>query len=110
MECCKKAGLISHVLFNSNLEGIGGVNVAWVDVQPGKSQIPHKHSNDQIYIIIEGTGILSVEPETAVVVKGQRIFIPGGKMHGIKNESKEILSYISLSAKESNSPGKVQKF
>jgi quercetin dioxygenase-like cupin family protein len=99
MECCKKTGIISHVLFNSNLEGAGGVNIAWVDVEPGKSQIPHKHSYDQIYII-EGTGMLSIDQETAVVGKGERILIPSGKIHGIKNETEKMLAYISLSAKQ----------
>jgi mannose-6-phosphate isomerase-like protein (cupin superfamily) len=100
MECCKKAGLLPHVLFDANLEGIGGVNVTWVDVEPGKSQTPHEHTYDQIYILIAGSGLLTVENETAAVGKGERIHIPNGKMHGIKNEAKELLSYISVSAKE----------
>jgi hypothetical protein len=32
MECCKKAGILSHILFNEELYGIGNVNITWVDI------------------------------------------------------------------------------
>jgi quercetin dioxygenase-like cupin family protein len=44
--------------------------------------------------------MLSIDQETAVVGKGERILIPSGKIHGIKNETEKMLAYISLSAKQ----------
>ena len=100
MECCKKAGLISHILLNANIVGIGDINLTWVDIETGKSQPPHSHDNGQVYVIIKGGGIMTIENETMDVPAGTRIIIPKGKTHGIKNESIEVLSYLTISAKE----------
>lgn len=100
MECCNKAGLISYILLNTKLEGIGDVNLTWVDIEPGRYQPSHSHVNDQAYIVINGTGIITIENETMDLPTGTRVIIPKGKSHGIKNESIEMLTYLTISAKE----------
>jgi mannose-6-phosphate isomerase-like protein (cupin superfamily) len=100
MECCSKAGLISHILLNTTLDGIGNVNCTWVDIEPGRFQPPHAHGYDQVYIVINGTGIITIENETSDLPVGTRVTIPKGKTHTIKNDTVERLSYLAISAKE----------
>jgi mannose-6-phosphate isomerase-like protein (cupin superfamily) len=39
------------------------------------------HDFDEVYVVLEGTGVLEVEGETASLREGQALFVPGGADH-----------------------------
>src|SRR5215210_5649773 len=39
------------------------------------------HADDEVYVVLEGSGILNVEGEAIPVVEGQAIFVPAGASH-----------------------------
>ena len=51
----------------------------------------HRHAEPEIYFIIEGTGILTIDGVERAVAAGATIFIPGDAEHGIRNESDALL-------------------
>ena len=53
--------------------------------------VPHRHAQAEIYHIIEGTGILTLEDVEHSVSAGTCIYIPGDAKHGIRNESDSVL-------------------
>ena len=69
--------------------------VTWVDIQPGSKQIPHRHSPQQAYIIVRGTGKMRVGNDTEIVNAGDVVYVPGNVVHGIDNVSSEVLTYIT---------------
>jgi quercetin dioxygenase-like cupin family protein len=48
---------------------------------------PHRHAQPEIYFILQGTGILSVDGRETIVTAGDTVFIPGDAEHGIRNET-----------------------
>ena len=46
--------------------------------EPDKQQ---PHADDEVYVVLEGRGILNVEGEAIPVVEGQAIFVPAGAEH-----------------------------
>jgi len=53
---------------------------------PGHAVTPHYHATtEEIYYILEGTGLMGVGPETSQVGPGDAIFIPRGSIHTLRN-------------------------
>jgi len=49
----------------------------------------HRHAHPEMYYIVQGRGILSIDGTDHAVSKGSVIFIPGDSEHGIRNEGSE---------------------
>jgi mannose-6-phosphate isomerase-like protein (cupin superfamily) len=105
----KKQPIVSH-------EGIGKVDLyeVWnspdfinkVDffdrvVMPPKTSMGyHKHGNDEeLYIILEGQGTMTIEEKETVVKKGDMIKNPPFGSHGLVNDSDTELDLLILQLK-----------
>jgi uncharacterized cupin superfamily protein len=68
---------------------------------PGKRSCPYHfhHANEEMFIVIEGTGTLRVAGEMLPLRAGDMVFIPPGKdyPHQIINTSDAPLKYLSIS-------------
>jgi mannose-6-phosphate isomerase-like protein (cupin superfamily) len=49
-----------------------------VSPEPDRQQ---PHDDDEVYVVLEGTGILEVEGEQATLVEGDAVFVPAGADH-----------------------------
>jgi uncharacterized cupin superfamily protein len=74
-------------------------------VPPGKRSCPYHyhHAQEEMFIVIEGTGTLRVAGEMLPLKTGDVVFIPAGPEypHQILNTSDEPLKYLSISTRES---------
>ena len=48
------------------------------------------HDDDEVYLVLEGSGALEVEGETVPIEKGQTLFVPAGAEH-------RFVGYVGLS-------------
>ena len=48
---------------------------------PGSRAKFHRHSGDQILVIVEGTGKVATENEVLTVTEGEVVLIPAGEIH-----------------------------
>ena len=46
--------------------------------EPDKQQ---PHDDDEVYVVLEGSGVLNVEGEAIPVAEGQSVFVPAGAVH-----------------------------
>ena len=92
-----RTGLVSHVFLEKGDGAGSNLAVTWVDVQPGGTQEPHRHEPEQVYVIVRGSGTMRVGDETQRVCEGDVVFVPPNELHGITNDTKEVLSYVSAS-------------
>lgn len=67
-------------------------------MQPNGFQHIHSHEPEQMYYILEGSGIITVDDEEQTVVKGDCIFIPSNSKHGFKNTGNTLLKYLSAAS------------
>ncbi len=93
----QRDGLLSHILLQQGDVPDTQLSITWVEVKPGASQKPHKHSPEQCYIIIQGQGNMNVGEKSSTVEKGDIIYIPSNSVHFIKNQGDTTLVYISAS-------------
>jgi uncharacterized cupin superfamily protein len=73
-------------------------------VPPGKQTCPYHlhHAQEELFVILEGSGTLRVAGERLPVKAGDVIFMPAGPEypHQILNTSDAPLKYLSLSTKQ----------
>lgn len=79
---------------------------ATIDIlAPGKRGCPYHlhHAQEEMFVVLEGTGTLRVAGEELPIVPGDVIFIPPGPEypHQIVNTSDQPLKYLSISTKDS---------
>ncbi|MCH8012423.1 MAG: cupin domain-containing protein [Candidatus Marinimicrobia bacterium] len=89
---------ITSYLLTSKLTGSEHLTTTLVEISSGGMQRIHNHVPEQIYYILEGSGLMTVGNETARVEPGDCIFIPSQALHGLKNKGEITLRYFSAAA------------
>ena len=72
--------------------------VSLVEMEPGGVQAPHAHEPEQVYYILEGTGMMTVGSEREPVHPGDCIGIPAHTVHGLENSGATVLRYLSAAS------------
>jgi len=65
-------------------------------VEPGKSTPQDNHQVEEMWVILEGTGLLSYETETLRVSSMDQLFFPSLKTHQISNDASRPLKILSI--------------
>ena len=95
----KRGGQSSYLLLSEGQFGSRHLAITWVDCPPGSSQPRHQHdTQEQIYVITQGRGLMTVGDEERELATGTLVFVPPGTPHTIRNASKEPMSYVSATS------------
>ncbi|TMT85922.1 cupin domain-containing protein [Haloterrigena sp. H1] len=88
-------GLVSHILHSQHEVSETELTITWVDVEPGACQVTHEHDPEQVYVILSGTGVMTVGDEERAVAAGDLVHIPANTEHGLENTGDRTLEYVS---------------
>ncbi len=73
------------------------LNVSLTELYPQKSTTGHSHdSSDEVYIFIDGQGIMEMGEQRLKVKNGDLILMPRGNFHRVHNQGEEILSFWAI--------------
>ena len=68
-----------------------------VVVPPGSTIGFHKHDqNEEMYVVLEGQGLMTIEDEETIVSKGDMILNPAGGRHGLVNDSSKNIDILVI--------------
>ena len=68
-----------------------------VVVPPGSTIGYHRHgNNEELYIVLEGEGLMKIDGEETVVTKGDMILNPAGGSHGLVNTSDKNIDLLVI--------------
>ena len=91
--------LLCELLHPDKVAGAEGLecSVAHAIIPPGESTLPHllKRSTE-LYYILEGSGEMHIDKETADVAPGQCILIPPQSRQWIRNTGRENLAFLCI--------------
>jgi mannose-6-phosphate isomerase-like protein (cupin superfamily) len=77
--------------------GARNVSVTWLEVPPGVDQTLHSHEEaEQVYVIVKGSGKMSVAGDTGSVGEGDLVLVPPATDHGIENDGADTLCCVSV--------------
>jgi mannose-6-phosphate isomerase-like protein (cupin superfamily) len=91
-------GITSYLLASPRTSPAHHLTTTLVLVDPGGEQKTHSHPPEQVYFILEGSGVMSIGTETQAVGAGDCVFIPADTPHGIRNEGRALLRYFTAAA------------
>ena len=82
------------VYFDGPTDQLHGMTVGSLRLKPGMSpHPPHQHPEEEIMVVTEGTGEISVEGKVTKVAPGSTMYCAAGKLHGIVNTGKSPLLF-----------------
>ena len=94
-----RGGQSSHLLLAKGRFGSQQLAITWVDCPPGSEQPAHEHDGmEQVYVIVLGSGTMTVGDDRREVLAGTLVFVPPGMRHSIRNDGHEMLVYVSATA------------
>lgn len=69
---------------------------AWVDVAPGATSTAHDHDENEMFFIVEGSGIMRIGDETRRVRAGETVFITPFQDHDLTNDGDTRLRFVTI--------------
>ena len=94
----KPEGVISYLLASPRTCQARHLTTTMVVIDPNGEQPLHKHVPEQVYFMLEGSGLMTVGTETQEVGPGDCVFVPSDTPHGIRNLGQGVLRYFSAAA------------
>ena len=94
----KRDNITSYLLVSENTCDSKNLTITIVDMEPGGKQHVHSHEPEQMYYIMEGSGLMTVDDETRQVEAGDCIFFSSLSRHGLENNGGTVLRYLSAAS------------
>ncbi len=89
--------LRAHVLMDAGELGSRNLSVTWVCVPAGAKQTLHSSGEaEQAYVVVRGSGSMSVVGDTQEVGEGDLILVPPATEHSVGNDGEEELVCVSI--------------
>jgi mannose-6-phosphate isomerase-like protein (cupin superfamily) len=89
--------LRAHVLMDAGELGSRNLSVTWLAVPAGAEQALRSHEeSEQAYVVVRGTGAMSVAGDTQRVAEGDLILVPPATDHALANDGEAELCCVSI--------------
>jgi mannose-6-phosphate isomerase-like protein (cupin superfamily) len=89
--------LRAHVLMDAGELGARNLSVTWLTVPSGAKQALRSHEEaEQAYLIVRGTGTMSVAGDTQRVGEGDLILVPPATDHSVLNDGEAEFACVSM--------------
>jgi len=90
-------GAKAYVSFNGPTAQLAALASGSVTLEPGaQPHPPHRHPEEEIMIVGEGTGEFSVNGVTAQVKTGDMVFAEANVLHGVKNTGETPMTFYFI--------------
>jgi quercetin dioxygenase-like cupin family protein len=87
-------GAKAYVHFNGPTQSLAALASGLVTLEPGaQPHPPHRHPEEEIMIVGEGTGEFSVNGTTTQVNTGDMVFAEANVLHGVRNTGKTVMTF-----------------
>jgi mannose-6-phosphate isomerase-like protein (cupin superfamily) len=98
----KSPGVLKKVLLQQDDLVDGKVQIInWAFLPVAKSFRAHYHEDmEEIFIILKGMAMISIDKEEAVLEKEDVVVVPIGKVHEMRNIGEEEVEYIVVGISE----------
>ena len=94
----QRDGITSYLLVSEKTCMAEKLAITVVEMEPGGFQHLHSHEPEQVYYILEGSGLMTVDGEEQIVQAGDCVFFPSFAEHGLKNTGEGVLRYLSAAS------------
>lgn len=90
-------GAKAYVHFNGPTEQLAALASGLVTLEPGaQPHPPHRHPEEEIMIVGEGTGEFSIDGVATQVKTGDMVFAEANVLHGVKNTGQTRMTFYFI--------------
>lgn len=90
-------GAKAYVSFNGPTEQLAAVASGFVTLEPGaQPHPPHRHIEEEIMIVGEGTGEFSINGVATQVMRGDMVFAESNVLHGVRNTGQTQMTFYFI--------------
>ena len=97
----RRGGVLWRTLFSGGLTPTAGLTLGVARLPPGEALHEHRHAQDEVYLVLEGEGVVRLEGRAHPVRPGSAVFIPGDAVHGCENPTSSDLRIAYVLAADS---------
>ena len=91
-------GSTIRVLLDAD-SGTANQSLAEASLEPGQATERHYHArSEELYVLLDGTGVMEIDGESSDVGPGAAILIPPGARHQIRASEHEPLRFLCCCA------------
>jgi mannose-6-phosphate isomerase-like protein (cupin superfamily) len=83
-----------QTLLSSDTTPTEGLTAGIAVLEPGGHLAAHRHNPVELYFLLEGEGIITLDGVEHRLGKGACVFIPGNAEHGIRNDGATRLRFF----------------
>jgi mannose-6-phosphate isomerase-like protein (cupin superfamily) len=89
--------LRAHVLMDAGELGSRNLSVTWLTLPAGaKQDLRSQEDSEQAYVVVRGSGSMSVAGDTQQVGEGDLILVPPATEHSVANDGEDELAVVSI--------------
>ena len=90
-------GAKAYVNFNGPTEQLAALASGLVTLEPGaQPHPPHRHPEEEIMIVGEGTGEFSIDGVATQVKTGDMVFAEANVLHGVRNTGQTRMTFYFI--------------
>ena len=92
-EVAKKGLAYWKTLLSSDVTHSEALTLGIAKIPPNEALREHRHLQEEIYLLLEGTGSVTIDGETRPVGAGTSVFIPSNAAHSCENTGEGDLRF-----------------
>jgi mannose-6-phosphate isomerase-like protein (cupin superfamily) len=73
-----------RTLISAGLTPSAGLTLGVAHVPSGGSLAPHRHEQPEVYLVLDGTGVVTIDGSPSHLRPGSSVFVPGGALHSVR--------------------------
>jgi len=95
--------IVWRTLLSADRTASSQMTLGVTDVGPGQPNPfhPHRHAQAEIYYVLAGEGVVSIDGAEHPLRAGTSVFIPGNVWHGARNTGRDTLKLLYVFATDS---------
>ncbi len=84
-DVAERGGVLWRTLISGGVTPTAGLTLGIARIPPGEALHEHRHAQDEVYLVLEGEGLVHLGAEARPIRAGSAVFIPGDTPHGCEN-------------------------
>src|SRR5215212_7293908 len=92
-EVPKKGQIYWKTLVSADITHSGALTMGIAKGPPGEALREHRHLQAEIYLILQGRGVVRIDGKPQPVTAGSAVFIPGNAVHSCENTGATDLQF-----------------
>jgi mannose-6-phosphate isomerase-like protein (cupin superfamily) len=100
-EVAERGNVQWRSLVSADVTPSSGLTLGIARVPGGGNLAAHRHEHAEVYLVLDGTGVVTIDGEPSPVRQGTGVFIPGGAIHSVRSTGPTDLRFAYVFAADS---------